>query len=97
MHDLPTTPDDPTVADAGVIDSESSLPTRPVMPLVRLGAPVVGDFEPAAPPAVDTAAEPSVAEVAPADESSDSRHATDLLRRAALLRLVGLGRSRMIR
>lgn len=109
MHDLPTTlggtthpapgdGDAATAEEAVDADLEPVLPARPVTPLMQLGAPVVGDLEPATAPAVEPSPEPIVQDgAATQDAPTDSRQANDLLRRAALLRLVGLGRSRLIR
>ncbi|MEQ1702872.1 MAG: hypothetical protein ABMA25_22425 [Ilumatobacteraceae bacterium] len=92
MHEDLVTPD----RDAdGAADTDSRPPTRPVTPLVQLGAPVVGDLEPVTPAALteDTDVEP-----APTADAIAAAHVdSSVLRRAALLRLVGLGRSRAMR
>lgn len=90
MHEDLVTPG----GDAEVVP-DATAPTRPVTRLVRLGAPVVGDLEPATPP---TLPENTDVEPAPtADASADAPVDSSVLRRAALLRLVGLGRTRSLR
>lgn len=102
MHHFPThdgDTDGAVVVDGFVVVDES----RPIRQnaLVRLGAPVVGDLEPTAVASAAPAGDPNDAAVTePAmPETTAAQAAIDnnVLRRAALLRLVGLGRSRALR
>lgn len=97
MHDDLVTPDGG--AD-GQPDPLLEPPVRPSTPLLRLGAPVVGELEPSASVASRTPSE--VAATPEPDEpvldaAADAAMDKNLLRRAALLRLVGFGRSRALR
>lgn len=92
MHELPVSPDGET---DGRWATEPTRPTTAVTPLRALGAPMVGDLEPAAPAAAPAAEPGEPGELG--DGTVATEPSTEMLRRAALLRLVGLGRSRIIR
>ena len=80
----------------GADDTDPVQPTRPVTALIRLGAPVVGDLEPP-PPAADVPSDPTAEQAETRSTPAEAITDTSVLRRAALLRLVGLGRSRALR